>query len=85
MVFTTECSNHSNIIKIKGGYSSIGRAAVCGTVSFLFKSGYPPTGKVIVVLLVYNNNSQFILATTNVTTFSNEQVVTIFAKNNKSE
>lgn len=26
----------------KGGYSSIGRATVCGTVSFLFESGYPP-------------------------------------------
>jgi len=26
----------------KGGYSSIGRATVCGTVSSLFKSGYPP-------------------------------------------
>ena len=25
-----------------GGYSSIGRATVCGTVSFLFESGYPP-------------------------------------------
>ena len=25
-----------------GRYSSIGRTAVCGTVSFLFKSGYPP-------------------------------------------
>ena len=25
-----------------GGYSSIGRATVCGTVSSLFKSGYPP-------------------------------------------
>ena len=40
MVFTIECSNHSNIIK--GGCSSIGRTTVCGTVSFLFKSGYPP-------------------------------------------
>jgi hypothetical protein len=28
--------------KITGGYSSIGRTAVCGTVSSLFKSGYPP-------------------------------------------
>ena len=26
----------------KGGYSSIGRATVCGTVGSLFKSGYPP-------------------------------------------
>lgn len=26
----------------KGGCSSIGRTTVCGTVSFLFKSGYPP-------------------------------------------
>ena len=26
----------------KGGYSSNGRTAVCGTVSSLFKSGYPP-------------------------------------------
>ena len=61
MVFTIECSNHSNIIckddlyelafvgKKKllvlitlGGYSSIGRATVCGTVSSLFESGYPP-------------------------------------------
>ena len=25
-----------------GGYSSIGRAIVCGTVSSLFKSEYPP-------------------------------------------
>lgn len=27
----------------KGGYSSIGRTTVCGTVSFLFKSGYTPS------------------------------------------
>ena len=26
----------------KGGYSSIGRTTVCGTVSSLFNSGYPP-------------------------------------------
>ena len=26
----------------KGGCSSIGRTIVCGTVSSLFKSGYPP-------------------------------------------
>lgn len=26
----------------KGRYSSIGRATVCGTVSSLFESGYPP-------------------------------------------
>lgn len=26
----------------KGGYSSIGRASVCGTVGSQFKSGYPP-------------------------------------------
>ncbi len=25
-----------------GGYSSIGRATVCGTVSSLFEPGYPP-------------------------------------------
>ena len=25
-----------------GGYSSNGRTTVCGTVSSLFKSGYPP-------------------------------------------
>ena len=25
-----------------GGYSSIGRTTVCGTVSSLFDSGYPP-------------------------------------------
>ena len=30
-------------IIIKGGYSSIGRATVCGTVGSLFKSGYPPS------------------------------------------
>ena len=29
-------------MKKKGGYSSIGRTTVCGTVSFLFKSGYTP-------------------------------------------
>ena len=28
--------------KKKGGYSSIGRAVVCGTVGSQFKSGYPP-------------------------------------------
>ena len=28
--------------KKKGEYSSIGRTTVCGTVSFLFKSEYPP-------------------------------------------
>jgi hypothetical protein len=26
----------------KGGYSSIGRIAVCGSVRSLFESGYPP-------------------------------------------
>jgi len=26
----------------QGRYSSIGRATVCGTVGFLFESGYPP-------------------------------------------
>ena len=40
MVFTIECSNHSNIMT--GGCSSIGRTTVCGTVSSLFKSEYPP-------------------------------------------
>ena len=29
-------------ILYKGGYSSIGRTTVCGTVSSLFNSGYPP-------------------------------------------
>ena len=44
LVFTYGCSNHPYIdnYKIKGGYSSIGRTTVCGTVSSLFKSGYPP-------------------------------------------
>ena len=52
LIFTIECSNHSNIIflfaliKI-GGYSSIGRATVCGTVSSLFKPGYPPFAKIV--------------------------------------
>lgn len=43
MVFTNECSNHSNITKILlySGYSSIGRTTVCGTVRSLFKSGSP--------------------------------------------
>ena len=36
-----ECFNISYKILI-GGCSSIGRATVCGTVSSLFKSGYPP-------------------------------------------
>ena len=49
MVFTIECSNHSNINK-KGGCSSIGRATVCGTVGFLFKSGYPPYNYYICIL-----------------------------------
>ena len=43
LVFTYGCSNHPYIAQITlGGYSSIGRTTVCGTVSFLFKSGYPP-------------------------------------------
>ena len=33
---------HDFLIEKKGVYSSIGRATVCGTVGFLFKSGYPP-------------------------------------------
>ena len=40
LVFTYGCSNHPYIEK--GGYSSIGRTTVCGTVSSLFDSGYPP-------------------------------------------
>ena len=44
LVFTYGCSNHPYIdIKSKGGCSSIGRTTVCGTVSSLFNSGYPPT------------------------------------------
>ena len=41
LVFTYGCSNHPYIEK--GGYSSIGRTTVCGTVSSLFDSGYPPS------------------------------------------
>lgn len=41
LMFTYECSNHSDII-LQGGYSSIGRTTVCGIVCSLFKSGYPP-------------------------------------------
>ena len=32
----------SYIFYIKGGYSSIGRTTICGIVSSLFNSGYPP-------------------------------------------
>ena len=43
LVFTYGCSNHPYIEQtIQGGYSSIGRTTVCGTVSSLFDSGYPP-------------------------------------------
>ena len=60
MVFTIECSNHSNIRNsYLGGYSSIGRATVCGTVCSLFDSGYPPLDIIFVyiyVILVYNFN-----------------------------
>ena len=42
LVFTYGCSNHPYIETIWGGCSSIGRTTVCGTVSSLFKSGYPP-------------------------------------------
>ena len=42
LVFTYGCSNHPYIEKTYGGYSSIGRTTVCGTVCFLFESGYPP-------------------------------------------
>ena len=53
MVFI-ECSNHSIWGVIKGRYSSIGRATVCGTVSSLFESGYPPIkGN---QFLIHNNN-----------------------------
>lgn len=38
----------------KGGYNSIGRMTVCGTVSSLFKSGYPPLNKVFVLLIVFS-------------------------------
>ena len=41
----------------KGRYSSIGRATVCGTVSSLFESGYPPIKK----NHFYNNNKMDIL------------------------
>lgn len=37
-----ESSQDKGYFGSKGGYSSIGRAAVCGTVCSLFKSGYPP-------------------------------------------
>jgi hypothetical protein len=40
-----------NIFFLLGGYSSIGRATVCGTVSSLFKSGYPP------IISCYKNNN----------------------------
>ena len=44
LVFTYGCSNHPYIEQtIQGGYSSIGRTTVCGTVSSLFDSGYPPS------------------------------------------
>jgi hypothetical protein len=39
----------------KGRYSSIGRATVCGTVSSLFESGYPPIK--VNQFLFYNKNS----------------------------
>lgn len=42
LVFTYGCSNHPYIEKRKGGYNSIGRMTVCGTVSSLFEPGYPP-------------------------------------------
>ena len=32
----------SSLVIHKGGYSSIGRTAECGTVGSLFKPGYPP-------------------------------------------
>ena len=32
----------SSLVIHKGGYSSIGRTAECGTVGSLFESGYPP-------------------------------------------
>ena len=32
----------SSLVIHKGGYSSIGRTAECGTVGSLFNPGYPP-------------------------------------------
>jgi hypothetical protein len=32
----------SSLVIYKGGYSSIGRTAECGTVGSLFDPGYPP-------------------------------------------
>ena len=44
--FVFSCLNkskkYSTIYKTEGGYSSIGRTTVCGTVRSLFESGYPP-------------------------------------------
>ena len=68
--------HHSDFMKLhdsliekknkKGGCSSIGRATVCGTVGFLFKSGYPPFYIARIVQLVRtliscikNENSNF--------------------------
>ena len=41
--------NKKNIYK--GGYSSIGRATVCGTVCSLFDSGYPPYIVILIILI----------------------------------
>ena len=72
MVFTIECSNHSNIII--GGCSSIGRTTVCGTVSFLFKSEYPP---VIISLLIIFTNFKCCF-------FKTGQIYTIFKNSDKN-
>ena len=37
--------------KYEGGYSSIGRATVCGTVGFLFKPGFPPMKLLLLIPL----------------------------------
>ena len=38
-----ESLQHKRVNKTKGGYNSIGRMTVCGTVSSLFEPGYPPS------------------------------------------
>ena len=43
----------SSLVIHKGGYSSIGRTAECGTVGSLFDPGYPPYYIYIIINYIF--------------------------------
>ena len=79
MVFNIECSNHSeikiylfNILNGLGGYSSIGRAIVCGTICSLFKSGYPPFKYIFNIIYKLKSNPSSSMVRTLISCIKNE-------------